>query len=110
VDWIKRISALASAAAATNYGVFVGLNTYNTATSARTVFWTDACGRDACLHERNAARQLDGGQLADSDERAGHAHAHPPGHLELRRGGGVGRHVLYFHSSHGGNDDWPYST
>jgi hypothetical protein len=66
--------AMAGIASAANYGVFVGLNKYNSQLHRLgQLAGRLRAGRDAHVHERDAARRLDGGELAGPDERAGHA-------------------------------------
>ena len=103
--------ALASAAAATNYGVFVGLNTYNTSYIGSDSF-LDGCVPDA-MHVYTNATQRGSWTAGNSQVLTNALGTRTRIRQAISNYAAAavsGDTFLYFHSSHGGNDDWPYST
>lgn len=103
--------ALAGIASAANYGVFVGLNTYNTSYIGSDSF-LDGCVPDAMHMYTNATQR--GSWTAGNSQVLTNALGT---RVRIRQAisnyaatAVSGDTFLYFHSSHGGNDDWPYST
>ena len=102
---------LAGLASAANYGVFVGLNTYNTSYIGADSF-LDGCVPDAMHMYTNATQR--GSWTAGNSQVLTNALGT---RTRIRQAisnyaatAVSGDTFLYFHSSHGGNDDWPYST
>ena len=103
--------ALAGIASAANYGVFVGLNTYNTSYIGSDSF-LDGCVPDAMHMYTNATQR--GSWTAGNSQVLTNALGT---RVRIRQAisnyaatAVSGDTFLYFHSSHGGNNDWPYST
>lgn len=103
--------ALAGIASAANYGVFVGLNKYNTS-YIPSDNWLDGCVPDAMHVYTNATQR--GSWTAGNSQVLTNAlgtrtriRQAISNYAATAVSGDV---FLYFHSSHGGNNDWPYST
>lgn len=103
--------AMVGIASAANYGVFVGLNTYNTSYIGSDSF-LDGCVPDAMHVYTNATQR--GSWTAGNSQVLTNALGT---RVRIRQAisnyaatAVSGDTFLYFHSSHGGNDDWPYST
>ena len=103
--------ALASAALAANYGVFVGLNQYSSS-YIDSSSWLDGCVPDAMHVYTNATHR--GSWTAGNSQVLTNAlgtrtriRQAISNYAATAVSGDV---FLYFHSSHGGNNDWPYST
>ena len=101
--------AMVGIASAANYGVFVGLNQYGYIDSSS---WLDGCVPDAMHMYTNATQR--GSWTAGNSQVLTNALGT---RVRIRQAisnyaatAVSGDTFLYFHSSHGGNDDWPYST
>ena len=103
--------AMAGIATAANYGVFVGLNQYNSSYIGSSS-WLDGCVPDAMHVYMNATQR--GSWTAGNSQVLTNAlgtrtriRQAISNYAATAVSGDV---FLYFHSSHGGNNDWPYST
>ncbi|MGD9611383.1 MAG: lamin tail domain-containing protein [Kiritimatiellia bacterium] len=103
--------AMAGIATAANYGVFVGLNTYNSS-YVGSDSWLDGCVPDAMHVYTNATQRGDwtAGNSQILTNALGTRTRIRQAISNYAATAVSGDVFLYFHSSHGGNDDWPYST
>ncbi len=102
--------AMSGTAWATSYGVLVGLNQYSSS-YIESSSWLDGCVPDANHVYTNAIQRGDWSaatvtRLLNS---AGSRTAIRRAITNYAAVAVSGDTFLYFHSSHGGNDDWPYS-
>jgi hypothetical protein len=102
--------ALAGIASAANYGVFVGLNKYNTS-YIPSDNWLDGCVPDAMHVYTNATQR--GSWTAGNSQVLTNAlgtRVRIRSHFELRGDGGLGRRLPVFPLQPRRQQRWPYST
>ena len=103
--------AMAGIATAANYGVFVGLNQYNSSYIGSSS-WLDGCVPDA-MHVYTNATQRGSWTAGNSQVLTNALGTRTRIRQAISNYAATavsGDTFLYFHSSHGGNNDWPYST
>jgi len=96
----------------TCYGVFAGLNQYNSSYIGSSS-WLDGCVPDAMHVFTNATERgewIDNPTVSVLTDSAGTKAAIRAAIANYASLAVAGDTFLYFHSSHGGNDDWPYSN
>jgi Lamin Tail Domain/Domain of unknown function (DUF6359) len=106
------VEAYEQTAGGTYYGIFAGLNQYSSSYIGSSS-WLDGCVPDAMHVFTNATERggwVDNPTVSVLTDSAGTKSAIRAAIANYASLAVAGDTFLYFHSSHGGNDDFPYST